>query len=218
MSWIRALAASVILSLTGCDATPSADACTIDDIPQDLAAALCSGDGDRLSKVVFDSNHHRDASTEKAVLHVFRDVWRRDRSVGRNLPWQELESPAVQRTLIENLAQGVRNRRLELSMEDLQHAAPQLLEAEETRYQFDAIRLLGMTDSAADVSLLKRIASADCPSSRPLIAIDALAYICDPSARRALEELARGPRNNERISNALKSREHGWCSGAPREP
>ncbi len=196
--------------------------CSVPDLPDEIQAALCSGDANRLRSAVFHVEAKPGEPVREHTLAALRRVLDRDPSLGSDLPWTKLGMPAVKAVLVDTLAQAVRNQEIDASLPEMQRIAKELLAAERDVDQFEGVRLLGLTNDAAEIPLLKQIATSNDPSVRRHNAIEALGYICDPVAKETLEDLAKTPAipstDGALIHGALATRarlDASWCRKYP---
>ncbi|MFL6606192.1 MAG: HEAT repeat domain-containing protein [Steroidobacteraceae bacterium] len=126
--------------------------------------------------------------------------------------------PAAKAVLVDTLAQAARNQEIDASLPEMQRIAKELVAAERDVDQFEGVRLLGLTNDAAEIPLLKQIATSNDPSVRRHNAIEALGYICDPAAKAILEDLAKAPAvasaDSAQLHGALATRARlnaSWC-------
>ena len=192
--------------------------CSVPGVSGELQAALCSGDANRLRAAVFHVEAKPGEPVREQMLATLRRVLDRDQSLGSGLPWTKLGMPAAKAVLVDTLAQAARNQEIDASLPEMQRIAKELVAAERDVDQFEGVRLLGLTNDAAEIPLLKQIATSNDPSVRRHNAIEALGYICDPAAKATLEDLAKAPAvpsaDSAQIHGALATRarlDASWC-------
>lgn len=203
------------------------ESCSVPDVTGKLQAALCSGDARRIREAIF----HIDTAPgrlnrleRKRMLAALRRVYAHDEHFGSNLPWAKLSMPGAKAALMDPLAQAVRNHEIDMPLAELRGVAKEIVAAEGNADQFEGVRLLGLTDDAASVPLLRQIVMSDDPPVRRHHAIEALGYICDSAAKAALEDLGRNLGAIEPdatiIHGALRIREgleSTWCRKSTEE-
>ncbi len=203
-------------------AASAAPSCEAPGMSNVIERALCSGNPSNLQDALF-----KDAATpfepgHRELLAALQRVWNADGSYGKDLPWEALKSPRNRAIVAEYLAQGIRNKEIEGSLEDLQQFAVAFVrEAKTDTEQLDGLRLLGITDARDQVPMLRSVARAtEGPPIRREYAIDALGKICAPEAEIALREIKQtvSPDGSEarRLAAALSGREglaRSWCRG-----
>lgn len=208
----RAASTSVVL------AAESQGVCEVPDVPKFFEAALCSGNPRLFGNAVaeIDVGNRQD---DEQVKRAMRRLWERDRGVGQNLPWQQLETPGYRAAMIDVVAQAVRNGQMNASLAEMQREAKQIADAERGFDGFVGIRLLGITDSVEELPYLRELAFADDPSARRSRAIEALGYICDARATEILQELLRTfPHEESTVRHARQALDQrgrlddSWCN------
>jgi hypothetical protein len=185
-----------------------------------IERALCRGTAADLQDALFKDTTKPFESGHRELLTALQRVWAADRGYGKELPWPALNSAQNRAIVAEYLAQGIRNKEIEGSLESLQQFAVEfVLGAKTDAEQLDGLRLLGITDAQNQVAVLRSVAlSAEGPSVRREYAIEALGRICAPEAETALREIERTiPADGSearRLSAALSAREglaRSWC-------
>jgi hypothetical protein len=185
-----------------------------------IERALCSGSPSELQDALFSESSKPFEAAHQELLIILRRIWDADASYGKELPWQALKSARNRAVIAEQLAQGIRNREIEGSLESLQQFAVEFVHGAKTdTEQLDGLRLLGLTDAQSQIPMLRSIAqSAEGQAIRREYAIEALGRICAPEAEAALREIARtipaGGSDERRLAAALSAREslaRSWC-------
>ena len=186
-------------ALTGCNGVHSASTtppalCDTPGVIGTLHDAICAGDKFGLKRALSGPQKREDAN-------VVVRLWDSDKSYGRGLPWSSLESRRDRVELALYLALALRNREIDSPpLGDLQQFALQVVQttprdgdADNEQLLSDGLRLLGRSNSAGEVDLLRGFAaSGGDPLERRRQAILALGEICAPEAGAALQELKQG--------------------------
>jgi hypothetical protein len=183
-------------ALTGCNGVHSASTtapvvCDTPGATGTLHDAICNGDKFALHGALSGPQRRED-------MNVVVRLWDSDKSYGRGLPWPSLESRRDRVEFALYLALALRNRDIDSPpLRDLQQFALQVVQTtprdgdgDNEQLLWDGLRLLGRTNSAGEVGLLRGFAaSSGEPLERRREAIYALGEICAPEAGAALQEL-----------------------------
>ncbi len=185
-----------------------------------IERALCSGNPSELQDALFKDTTEPFEPGHGELLAALQSVWDADGGYGKELPWPALKSARNRAVVAEYLAQGIRNKEVEGSLENLQRFAVEFVRGAKTDAELlDGLRLLGLTDAQNQVPVLRSVAlSTEGSPVRREYAIEALGRICAPEAEAALREIERTipPDGSEarRLSAALAVREglaRSWC-------
>jgi hypothetical protein len=105
-------------------------------------------------------------------------------------PQCSVNTSLIRAVMLDVMAQAVRNGTMQASLPEMQREAKVIAGADPQGFDgYLGIRLLGIRDSVDEIGRLKDLWFADDPTARRSMAIEALGYICDPRAKRTLEEL-----------------------------
>ena len=184
-----------------------------------LSAALCSGDTERIKDALLPLRSRKVSEEERrSTLNALRYIWEEDKNFGTQLPWKRLTDTPNKAVLVDVLAQAYRNHESDVSLQDMQHFAVDVVTSGRDDEYYDGVWLLGVTDDKDQVPLLQRIALSNDPAARRHKAIEALGNICDASAMQALKGLSVSLEGKEPdatlIKNAMEMRadiEASWC-------
>jgi len=192
-----------------------ATSCRVKDVPTDISNAICSADADVIRNALLELN----AESRAIVAAAFAKLWMEQEEVGSSIPWESLRTQTAKMAYAPFLAQSVRNGRTDFPLTSLREFARDVALVENgTLADAEAIRVLGLADSAEDVPLLlDKIRHQPLPSEAGKAAILALGNICDPSATKALHQLGAGATEEEQkatIAKAVATRSElarDWC-------
>lgn len=218
-TWSRLIAALLLaIALSGCDrGTPEStlphpklsetsariDACLVDAPTARFRTALCSGDVVDMIFAIDEVLKLEDQNANDSMIGLLERVWRRDQTLGKELPWERLGNDKMRLILAEQLAQPIRWGRSGVSLEELRELALRQADGGQGD-RTDAIRLLGLADVRGQATFLMRIVESSPSASERYAAIQALGMTCDTESNAVLEALRSIPSLNSAESNAVQ--------------
>ena len=122
------------------------------------------------------------------ILPFIQDLWEIRDDKYPALPWEEIQKPIIQVSIVDILAQAQMNERIDMNLEKAHQFVRSLVEAQESDLARDAIGALSRFDDLQDVPALLNIAKAQ---SGVLfrVTVLGLSHMCNQAAKDALDEL-----------------------------
>lgn len=191
-------------------ATPNRT-CGVPGVASEISAALCAGDANQLSQSVGDVMR-KTVLYDRAVLALLERVWRGDRTLGQNLPWNRLQAADVQIVVANVLAQAVRHNAWSRDLRPMQELALRESRRSLATSGFAGIALLGYSNAPNQVSFLTAVSETSHDPAQISEAISALGWLCAGEADQALMDIkTKGTtdrRSQEWVDEALVNRSH----------